>query len=241
MADPHADATVAPERKIYRQGRYGLPPGGTELLLVRHGESAPFEPGVPHPTLDGQGNPPLAPHGHLQAEHLARRLAGERVDAIYVTPLLRTQQTAAPLAEATGLEPVVEPDLREVHVGEWEAGLFRQRVRERDPVALRMFERERWDAIPGAEPNESLAARVRAAVDRIAARHPDGRVVAIAHAGVIGTALSAASGASPFAFVGAENASISSLVVAGGRWSVRRYNDTAHLDRLAGAELLPTV
>jgi 2,3-bisphosphoglycerate-dependent phosphoglycerate mutase len=240
MADPHADATRTPERKIYRQGRYALPAGATEILLVRHGESAPFEPGVPHPTRDGQGDPPLAPHGHLQAEHLARRLAGERVDAIYVTPLLRTQETAAPLARATGLTPVVEPDLREVHVGEWEAGLFRQRVRERDPIALQMFERERWDVIPGAESNERLAARVRAAVDRIAAAHPDGRVVAVAHAGVIGTALSIAAGASPFAFVGAENASISVLVVAGGRWSVRRYNDIAHVEHLTGVELLPT-
>lgn len=241
MPDPHADATIAPERKIYRQGRYSLPPGATEVLLVRHGESAPFEPGVPHPTRDGQGDPPLAPHGRVQAEHLARRLAGGRVDAIYVTPLVRTQETAAPLAEATGLEPVVEADLREVHVGEWEAGLFRQRVRDRDPIALQMFERERWDAIPGAETNESLAARVRAAIDRIAAAHPDGRVVAIAHAGVIGTALSVATDASPFAFVGAENASISALVVAGGRWSVRRYNDTAHLEQLTGAEPIPSL
>jgi probable phosphoglycerate mutase len=241
MADDDAAAADAPERKLYRQGRYGLPPGATEILLVRHGESAPFEPGVPHPTLDGQGDPPLDPHGHVQAEHLALRLAGERVDAIYVTPLVRTQQTAEPLARACGLVPAVVADLREVHVGEWEAGLFRQRVRERDPIALEMFERERWDVIPGAESNESIAARVRSGIDGIAAAHPDGRVVAVAHAGVIGTALSLASGASAFAFVGAENCSISVLVVAAGRWSVRRYNDTAHLERLAGAELLPTV
>ena len=218
----------------YRQFRFTLPPGATEILLVRHGESAPFAAGVPHPTLDGQGDPALAPHGQVQAEHLARRLASERIDAIYVTPLVRTQETAAPLATATGLSPVVEPDLREVHVGEWEAGLFRQRVRERDPIAIEMFERERWDAIPGAESNESIAARVRAAIDRIAAAHPDGRVVAVAHAGVIGTALSIAAGATPFAFVGGENASISVLVVAGSRWSVRRFNDTAHLDGVEG-------
>jgi probable phosphoglycerate mutase len=224
--------TPAPERKVYRQGRYALPPGATEILLVRHGESAPYESGVPHPTLDGHGNPPLAPHGRLQAEHLGRRLAAERVDAIYVSPLVRTHETAEPLALATGLAPTVEPDLREVHVGDWEAGMFRERVRERDPIALRMFETERWDAIPGAESNESIGARVRRAIGRIAADHPGGRVVAVAHAGVIGTILSIATGASPFAFVGAENASISVLVVQGERWSVRRYNDTAHLDHL---------
>jgi 2,3-bisphosphoglycerate-dependent phosphoglycerate mutase len=232
MADD-TDSEQSAGPKIYRQGRYPLPPGATEILLVRHGESAPYERGVPHPTTaDGHGDPPLAEHGHVQAEHLARRLARERVDAIYVSPLLRTQETAAPLAEAVGLTPVVEDDLREVHVGEWEAGLFRQKVRELDPIALEMFEKERWDAIPGAESNESIAGRVRAAIGRIAEACPGRRVVAFAHAGVIGTALSLASGASPFAFVGGENASISVLVVHGGRWSVRRFNDTAHLDTL---------
>lgn len=235
MTDPAG--TAAPRPKVYRQGRYALPQGATEILLVRHGESAPYESGVPHPTLDGQGNPPLAPHGRLQAERLGRRLAAERVDAVFVSPLVRTHETAEPLARALGLATLVEPDLREVHVGDWEAGLFRERVRERDPIALRMFESERWDAIPGAESNESIAERVRRAIDRIAAANPGGRVVAVAHAGVIGTILSIATGASPFAFVGAENASISVLVVHDGRWSVRRFNDTAHLDAMDAQEL----
>ena len=224
-------------RTVYRQGRYRVPPGATEILLVRHGESAPFEPGVPHPTLDGHGDPELAPHGRVQAEHLGRRLARGRVDAIYVSTLRRTHETAAPLARLTGLEPIVEADLREVHVGEWEAGLFRQRVRERDPIALAMFEQERWDVIPGAETNELLAERVKKVLERIAAAHPGQRVVAVAHAGVIGTALSIAARASAFAFVGAENASISELMVHEGRWAVRRFNDTAHLEDLAGSEV----
>lgn len=237
-ADP-ADAPPPARSRIFRQGRLRMPPGATELLLVRHGESAPYEEGVPHPLLDGHGDPPLAPHGRVQAEHLARRLVAERVDAIYVSPLVRTQETAAPLARALGIDPVVEADLREVHLGAWEGGLFRQRVRERDPLAVRMFAEERWDVIPGAESNADLAARVRGAIDRIAAAHPGGRVVVVAHAGVIGTALALAAGATPFAFVGGENASISALAVAGGRWTVRRFNDTAHLDSLREVELEP--
>ena len=57
------------------------------------------------------------------------------------------------------------------------------------------------------------------------------------NAGVIGTALSIAAKASPFAFVGAENASISELIVHDGRWAVRRCNDVSHLESLTGAEL----
>jgi probable phosphoglycerate mutase len=50
------------------------------------------------------------------------------------------------------------------------------------------------------------------------------------HGGVIGQELALASGSRPFAFVGADNASISRLVIAGDRWIVRSFNDTAHLD-----------
>lgn len=231
------DSGVLAARKVYRQGRYRLPSDATEILLVRHGESAPYEEGLPHPMLGPHGDPALAPRGHDQAELVAGRLAKERVDAIYVTTLRRTHETAAPLARVTGLEPRVEPGLTEVQLGEWEAGLFRQKVREEDPLALEMFRTERWDVIAGAESNESLIARIRPAIDGIAAEHPGGRVVAVVHGGVIGMALSMATGATPFAFVGAENASISVLVVHEGRWSVRRFNDTAHLDVLTDVEL----
>jgi 2,3-bisphosphoglycerate-dependent phosphoglycerate mutase len=50
---------------------------------------------------------------------------------------------------------------------------------------------------------------------------------------VIGQALAVAAGSRPFAFLGADNASVSRLVIAGGRWIVRGFNDTAHLAGLA--------
>jgi probable phosphoglycerate mutase len=93
-----------------------------------------------------------------------------------------------------------------------------------------MLAEERWDVIPGSEPAAEFAARVRAAIDRLAAAHPGHRVAAFTHGGVIGQAISLATGSRPFAFVGAENASISRLVITGDRWIVRGYNDTAHLD-----------
>jgi probable phosphoglycerate mutase len=89
---------------------------------------------------------------------------------------------------------------------------------------------ERWDVIPGAEPAAAFAARVAASMGRIAARHHGQRVVAFTHGGVIGQALAHAAGSRPFAFVGADNASVSRLIGADGRWTVRGFNDTAHLD-----------
>jgi len=217
-----------PEPTAYRQIQFRLPPGATELILVRHGESEAAIEGEPFELVEGHGDPALAPEGRAQAELVGERLAGEPIDAIYVSNLQRTSQTAAPLAHRLGLTPIVDRDLREVYLGEWESGLFRKKVIERDPVAVRMSEEQRWDVIPGAEPRDQFAARTRAVVERIAGAHVDQRVALFAHGGIIGEMLCQATGATGFAFT-PDNASISQLIVTPERWGVRRFNDTAHL------------
>lgn len=220
-----------PGPRRFPQLRYVRPPGATELLLVRHGESMPAVEGEDFPKVDGHGDPPLSAEGREQAARVCARLGAEGVDVVVVTTLRRTAQTAAPLAERLGLEPVVEPGLREVFLGQWEGGLFRQKVTEGDPVALEMYREERYDVIPGAEPAGDFADRVRQAVDRLASAHPDRRVAVFCHGGTIGEVLHQATGSTPFAFSGADNASISHIVVtADGRWVLRRFNDTTHLD-----------
>lgn len=232
---------MPPSSDGVRQQRFRPPPGATEILLVRHGESAPAERGAPFPLVDGHGDPPLHPDGREQAHLIADRLAGEDLAALYVTTLRRTAETAGPLADRLGLRPVVEPDLREVFLGEWEGGLLRHKVAEGDPIAARVIDEERWDAIPGAEPAADFAARVRAGLLRVAASHPDRVVAVFTHGGVIGEILRQATQSRPFAFTGADNASISHLVVAGSRWILRCYNDTTHLGpRFAAAPQPPT-
>ena len=219
-----------PEPQEYRQPRFRRPPGATELILVRHGESQPAVAGETFDLVDGHGDPALSPEGREQAARVCARLAGEHIDAIYVTTLRRTHETAAGLAATLQLRPAVEPDLREVFLGEWEGGEFRSRVANLDPIAVRMMTEERWDVIPGAEPAADFAARVRGAVERIAQAHPDQRVAVFAHGGVIGEILAQAAGSRPFAFGGADNASISHIVVTSERWVIRRFNDTTHLE-----------
>jgi probable phosphoglycerate mutase len=213
----------------FRQIRFQPPPGATEILLVRHGESEAAVEGQNFELVDGHGDPALSAEGREQAELVCIRLAGERIDAIYVTSLRRTAQTADPLARRLAITPRIEPDLREVFLGEWEGGLLRQKVIERDPIAVQMSAEQRWEVIPGAESSTTLARRVRAAIERIAAGHPDERVVAFAHGGTIAEVLAQAAHSDPFAFSGADNASISHLVVTEERWTIRRFNDTAHL------------
>jgi probable phosphoglycerate mutase len=201
-----------------------------DLLLIRHGESEAYVDGQPFDLVDGQGDPPLSADGQEQAKRVCARLAGAGVEAIYVSTLRRTAQTATPLAEQTGLELQTEADLREVHLGDWEGGLFRKMVAENHPIMQRVGAEERWDLIPGAEPAADFAARVRGVIARMAASHPGERVAAFTHGGFIGQALAQASGSRSFAFAGAANASISRLVITEQMWIVRTYNDTAHLD-----------
>jgi 2,3-bisphosphoglycerate-dependent phosphoglycerate mutase len=215
----------------HRQLKFTPPPGATTILLIRHGESAPVRDGEAVEMLEGQSDPELDPVGVEQAERLAARLETAGIDAIYVTPLRRTAQTAAPLAAKLGIEPKVEPDLQEVNLGEWEGGHFRKNVREGHPLALQMRAEQRWDVIPGAEPGERFAARVRAGIDRIAETHTDGKVAVVVHGGTIGQALTIALGIPerPVAMSWADNGSISELVVFEGEWIIRSFNDTAHL------------
>lgn len=213
----------------YRQHSFQRPAGATEILLVRHGESRAASADNPFPLVDGQGDPELHPNGHEQAARVGQRLRNESIHAIYVTNLQRTSQTAAPLAGHLGLQPFVEPDLREVHLGEWEGGLMRIKAAEGDPIFQRIQTEQRWDVIPGAESWDSVNHRVTRALNRIHQNHPDQRVVAVVHGGIVAHVLAHASGAKPFAFSGADNGSISHIVMTPERIVVRRFNEIAHL------------
>ena len=79
-----------------------------ELLIVRHALPVRREN-----VVDGPADPQLQPDGLRQADLLAEYLVPERLDAIYVSPLLRARQTAAPLAAAQGLEIVIDDGVAE--------------------------------------------------------------------------------------------------------------------------------
>lgn len=74
------------------------PPGsdGATFVLVRHAEKAADDP----------RDPSLTPTGEARAQRLARSLKGEDVRAVYATPFLRSQSTAAPTARTHGLEVI---------------------------------------------------------------------------------------------------------------------------------------
>jgi probable phosphoglycerate mutase len=235
MTQTHQFPPSEGDRDGFEQRPFGLPEGATEVILIRHGSSAAAIAGQRFPLVDGRGDPPLGDQGHVQARAIAERLVAEHVSRLYVTTLRRTHETAAPLVEATGLEPVVVPELAEVGLGEWEGGEYRVRAGRRDPIVKRVFSEQRWDVIPGAESLESLGARVRAGIERIVTETgPDAVAAAVVHGAVIGELCRQATDSRPFAFVHADNGSLSRLIVLpGGRWLLRSFNDISHLTVLS--------
>ena len=214
----------------YRQEVFKPPKDATEILLIRHGESQPAYENQAFPMKDGHGDPELHANGYVQAQAVASRLKSRPIDAIYVTTLQRTHQTAAPLAKALNQIPRVESDLREVCFGEWDGGLYRIKAADQDPIFLESMKMHEWGIIPGAETTEQVKTRVNKGLQRIAVAHPNQLVVAVVHSGVIAAILSIATGADAFSFFGAANGSISRIVIDKNRIIVRGFNDTSHLD-----------
>lgn len=215
----------------YPQRAWALPDNATEVLLLRHGASQDAIPGEPFEMVEGHADPALSAIGEQQAALVGARLAADPPDALFVTSLRRTVQTAAPLVAATGLEPTVIPELSEVHLGEWEGGELRIRTAHGDPLVRTIFEEQRWDVIPGAEPMEEFAERTRRGLLRVVELTGPGAVaVAVVHGGVIGELTRQATGAPALSFIHAENTSITRIIVfADGRWLLRSFNDTSHL------------
>src|SRR5215472_16170652 len=82
------------EPPAFRQRRFEPPPGAADILLVRHGQSDAYVEGTSFALIDGQGDPPLSDEGHDQARLVCARLAGAGLQAIYVSSMRRTAQTA---------------------------------------------------------------------------------------------------------------------------------------------------
>jgi probable phosphoglycerate mutase len=219
------------DRDSFEQSPYELPPGSTEVVLVRHGASEAAVVGSKFPLVDGHSNPALSAPGRAQAEMVAAGLGGDEFSGLFVSNLRRTQETAAPLAEATGMEARVIPELREVYLGDFEGGEYRIRAGRGDPIIKRVFEEERWDAIPGGESWQDFGARISAGIGQIvAAVGPNTSAVAVVHGAVIGQICRQATESRPFAFVHSDNCSVSRLVVfEDGRWLLRSFNDISHL------------
>jgi len=158
-----SDETPARGGAAEREARVRAQPHA-RITLWRHGE--------PDWTPAGGtsvNDPGLTPFGRDQARAAAERIASEGVEAIYVSPYRRSQETAAALAERTGITPVTIPGLAEVGVAV--EGLTQEEVDRYFVEGSRRPLEEHWEGWPGAETFREFHARVAAAVDDLLGRH----------------------------------------------------------------------
>jgi probable phosphoglycerate mutase len=199
--------------------------GATRLYIIRHAQSQ----GNTGEDLT-TGDPDLTEVGHEQARRLARRFEGQRIDAVYSSPLRRTQETAGYIADAMGLEVFPKADLREVTMGQADYDIRLLPAEEQVQVARRIVEEGTWDAFPGSEGSAFARNRIANVMDEIVAAHPAQRVVVVAHAGFIQTYISLVLDHPRDYVFYPFNASITSVRAKGDNRVIWRLNDVAHLD-----------
>ena len=149
-----------------------------ELLLIRHALPVRIE-GEEGTAAD----PELTELGHEQARALAEYLAGEHIDALYVSPLRRARQTAEPVSAQLGLEAIVDDELAE----------FDRHSHFYIPIEeLREEKDERWDDLiagrwgdDGEVDPATFKDVVVEAVERVIAAHRGQTVAIVCHGGVI--------------------------------------------------------
>ncbi|MDT8910307.1 histidine phosphatase family protein [Amycolatopsis sp. PS_44_ISF1] len=157
-----------------------------KLLLIRHGQTSGNTRGALDTALPG---PPLTELGQEQAQALVGRLGGEPVVAVYASQAVRAQQTAAPLAEALGLEVQVIDGVKEVAAGDLEDHTDRESIQTYMQVVGRWTRGELDARIPGGESGTEVRSRMLHAVEQLRAKHEsagqDAIVALFSHGGAI--------------------------------------------------------
>jgi probable phosphoglycerate mutase len=149
----------------------------THFILTRHGESIWHQEN----RYAGKSDIGLTPHGYQEAARLADWAQSARLDAIWVSPLVRARETAAPTASKTGLTPHIDARLREVDFGIAE-GKTAAELEQTVPEILSAFREDPvTHAFPESEDPQAAAVRTIACLQEIAHSNPTGRILVVMH------------------------------------------------------------
>ena len=197
-----------------------------ELLLIRHALPVRVEG-----ELGTTADPPLAPRGHEQAAALADHLAEERIDALYASPMVRAQETAAHVSARLTLPVVLDDEL-----AEWD-----RRSHFYIPIEeLKAEKDERWDDLvagrwgsDGEVDPSTFQAVVVEAVERVIAANPGKTVAVVAHGGVMNAYLAHVLGIpGPMFFEPAYTCISRVLAARTGERMIRTINEHTHVRHL---------
>lgn len=202
----------------------------TRIYLARHGQTVTNREG----RFCGHAETELTGLGIEQSRALAARLERAPIAACYTSDFTRAIRTATIALGERGVAPRPDPDLRELHYGEWE--LERESaIRKRYPEQHRLMRDEspEWRP-PGGESVAEVRARTARALERIVHAHRGREVLVVSHGTAINCLLSTVLGMpeSHIFRIDVANCALTELEERGGRLYIARLNDTAHLAAL---------
>jgi len=153
------------------------------VLLVRHAQTQAIDARLVGRTPGVH----LSERGYAELPRLRQQLASIPLEAVYSSPLVRTRETAEPLATDHGLAVDIEDDLNEVDFGDWTGATFDKLQSDRD---WQIFNRQRSTAVvPNGERILDVQRRVVTLITRLGERHRGGTIVVVSHGEVIRSAV----------------------------------------------------
>ena len=206
--------------------------GAANIVLIRHGQTSWNR----EQRFRGRKDLPLADIGQDQARALAEALGGEKIAALYRSPLLRCEQTLAPLAERLGMGSVTVEDLVDMDFGEIEGMEVEAAKREYPELMKKWIEAPHKVTFPGGEGLAEVSSRAVRAIGDIAARHKGETVAVCAHRVINKLVLLSLAGAGPEGFwvFFQAAACVNRFSIDTPRAVIFSVNDVSHLASLDG-------
>ena len=200
----------------------------TKIYLIRHAEAE----GNLYRRMHGHYNSLITDNGYRQIQALAQRFKDIPIDAVYSSDLFRTMTTARAICDTKNLPLTTRPDLREIHMGDWEDRTF---------AAIAMVEPEMMGYFsqssplyraPNGESFQEVRDRGSAAILDIAAQHEGQTVAIFAHGTLIRNSLAVFQGIGPegmHKMKHSDNTAVAYLEVEKGKVEVVFADDNSHL------------
>lgn len=200
----------------------------THFILIRHGQTE-WNRGAER--FRGHADLPLNQTGLAQAQKIATRLAGEKISALYSSPLQRALQTAQPLADAQHLEIQRHDGLLDINFGALE-GMTVEEAKQAFPEVI-----EKWLTAPGrvkfpkGDSFKTMRTRIENMLDELAAKHSGETVALVSHKVVCGAMLCFVLGLDGDALwrIWQDNACVNAFEKRDAVWVVTLMNDVCHL------------
>jgi probable phosphoglycerate mutase len=209
-----------------------MKPAVTRVFMVRHGATVLTE----EDRFAGATDVALSDEGREQVRQLARRLSGEKIAAVYASPLGRTIETAQILAEPHKLEVQTCDGLREINHGRWEQ-MTRREVEEKFPEEAAEWEKDPYTFAPvGGESGLAVTARALPALIDLVREHSGEHILVVSHKATIRLLLSSLLGFDPRRYRDNLDQKSAALNIVDFRDATHTrlmlFNDTSHYDAI---------